>query len=324
MNHFRRNLIAAYTGLSSPLRWGFRRIHCWRKRYPIAVLFYHRVANSHPTPWSISPEVFERQIRWLERRFDLISLAEAQHRIEFGNDRPAVAITFDDGYEENGEWAIPWLLDRQIPVTYYVSTGFVDSESPFPHDIALGLPLLPNRWKTLRGWLGGSLQFGGHTHSHLDLGRVLDWRTLVNEIVVASAELGRQLEIDVRDFAFPFGRRSNLHPWAFEVAARAGFRSVASAFGGRNQVGGDAFHLRRIHGDPELARLRNWLTDDPRTWFEREPQLPHVPLPPQAEIPTLDSLRTVKPVQTRGQSPVRRESTLRPGTHSAEPAPLTS
>ena len=39
---------------------------------------------------------------------------------------------------------------------------------------------------------------------------------------------------------------------------------VCSAYGGWNDIGGDAFHLQRVHGDPVFARFSNMLTFDPR------------------------------------------------------------
>ena len=71
-------------------------------RSPIMVLFYHRIAATQVNPWTTSPRVFERQMAWLKRNFDLVSLEEAQRRIASGkNRRPAVSITFDDGYADN-------------------------------------------------------------------------------------------------------------------------------------------------------------------------------------------------------------------------------
>jgi hypothetical protein len=51
---------------------------------------------------------------------------------------------------------------------------------------------------------------------------------------------------------------------AFQVARSAGYQAVCSAYGGYNFPGDDSFHLRRIHADNEMIRLRNWLTLDPR------------------------------------------------------------
>ena len=50
----------------------------------------------------------------------------------------------------------------------------------------------------------------------------------------------------------------------FQLAREAGFAGVCSAYGGYNVPGDDPFHLQRIHADPDIIRLKNWLTVDPR------------------------------------------------------------
>lgn len=63
---------------------------------PIMTLLYHRVADVHPNTWTIGWERFRHQMDWLRERFDIVSLAEAQHRIAAAeNTRPTVCITFD-------------------------------------------------------------------------------------------------------------------------------------------------------------------------------------------------------------------------------------
>ena len=122
---------------------------------PIMVLFYHRIAATHGNSWTTSPRVFERQMAWLKKNFDLISLEEAQLRIASGkNSRPAVSITFDDGYADNCVMALPLLLDLKIPVTYFVASQNVLNGQPFPHDTALGgIHWLPIRPKKFGPWL---------------------------------------------------------------------------------------------------------------------------------------------------------------------------
>jgi hypothetical protein len=63
---------------------------------------------------------------------------------------------------------------------------------------------------------------------------------------------------------FPYGLHQNLSGLAIETARKIGYASVCSAYGGYNFPGDDAFHLQRIHADPETIRLKNWLTVDPR------------------------------------------------------------
>lgn len=290
INHVAHPALHLYLGATSGIRFMRSMVARFRHAAPVSILFYHRVADNRLTPWTITRADFEAHVAWLRKHFELVELPEAQRRIVEGSDRPAVHLTFDDGYEENDQWAMPWLLDQQIPVTYYVTSDYVSSDRFFPHDIALGLELQANRLETLRRWQGGSVKFGAHTRTHVDLGSCTQVEELIDEIVVGAARLGALLNEPLLDFAFPFGQPRNLHPWSFEICRRAGFRSVASAYGERNHRGSNPFHLRRLHGDPLLARIRNWLTGDPREWLSRRYEVPEFALPEGTIVPDLREL----------------------------------
>lgn len=260
MSLLRRSALAAWYYASLPLRrvWG---------RYgmpPVTILFYHRVADSDPNPWTISTRRFARQIGWLQRNFDLVSLKEAQRRIVAPRpDRPAVAITFDDGYAENCDYALPLLLERRIPCTYFVATRFVFENAPFPHDVNRGTPLPVNTPEQIVSLARAGIEIGAHTRNHVDLGAVTDDDLLEAEVVGAKHDLETLLGCRVNYFAFPFGMHRNLNAAVFPMARQAGYAGVCSAYGGYNLAGGDPFHLQRFHGDPDLLRLKNWASADP-------------------------------------------------------------
>lgn len=231
---------------------------------PVSVLFYHRVADTTPNGWTMSTATFSRQIRWLKAWFDVVDLAEAQRRIETGrNTRPTVAITFDDGYAENMKFAVPLLIKEQVPFTYFVSTNHVFGNRPFPHDEAAGHPLMPNTLSQLREMAAAGVEIGAHNRNHIHLG-VVSTEAMQEEIVGSKHDLEQALEREVRYFAFPYGQPSDLSTAAFQIANHAGYRGVCSAYGGYNFPGDDPFHLRRIHADCEMIRVKNWLTVDPR------------------------------------------------------------
>ena len=229
------------------------------------MLFYHRVANEKLNDWTIPTRVFEKQIDWLRRRFDVVSLAEAQSRIASGSNRiPTVSITFDDGYADNLGFAVPLLRRYQIPFTYFVSTDHGLGGKPFPQDVEIGQPLAPNTAAEIRELAAAGVEIGGHTRSHADLGRKLSEAKLVDEIAGCKRSLELVINRPVRYFAFPYGQHENLAVAGFRVAFDAGYEGVCSAYGGYNFPGDDPFHIRRIHADPEFIRLKNWLTVDPR------------------------------------------------------------
>ena len=78
---------------------------------------------------SVHPAFLEEVIKLLRRReFDIISLDEAHERIK----NPAktftrfAALTFDDGYKDTLEHAVPVLQKYQVPYTVYVAPGLIE------------------------------------------------------------------------------------------------------------------------------------------------------------------------------------------------------
>ena len=160
-----------YRWASMPYR-RWRRWDCTRRQTcPISILFYHRVADRNPNPWTISRGDFQRHIDWLSSWLQFVSLDEVQRRILTGcSPRPAVCITFDDGYAENMDFAVPLLLERRIPFTYFVSWSFVAEQRPFPHDVQHGCPLPVDTIANLRAMAGIGVDIGSHTLNHVDCG----------------------------------------------------------------------------------------------------------------------------------------------------------
>ena len=270
MQLWKQLLLDAYRRADMPRRWCDNRAAAAAGMAPVMVLFYHRVADQQPTPWTIPTAMFGRQIRWLKARFDMISLEEAQRRLGSRvNRRPAVCITFDDGYADNCLQAIPLLLRERIPCTYFVCNHYLDTGEPFPHDVAAGYDFSPNTIEQLRNMSAAGIEIGAHTRNHVDVAAIGDERVLHDEIVTAGQDLERAVSSPVRYFACPFGMPENLSSRAFDVAREAGYRGVCSAYGAYNFPLDDPFHLRRIHGDPQMARLKNWGTIDPRKVSDR-------------------------------------------------------
>jgi peptidoglycan/xylan/chitin deacetylase (PgdA/CDA1 family) len=102
------------------------RVPAWRGAI---VLTYHRIAHSarevlDPGVWSASPDDFDAQVRLLAQHFDVVRLEELGKRVR-GRDR-CLAITFDDGYRDNWEHALPILRAHAVPATFFLTTGFLD------------------------------------------------------------------------------------------------------------------------------------------------------------------------------------------------------
>src|SRR5262245_7394361 len=91
------------------------------------VLTYHKVStDDHPFFEPIHPTLFEQQMRFLKECYRVFPLTELVERGQRGDlpDR-AVAITFDDGYRDNYDFAFPVLKRYGLPATVFVATGVI-------------------------------------------------------------------------------------------------------------------------------------------------------------------------------------------------------
>lgn len=237
---------------------------------PVGILFYHRIADTHPNGWTMSCGDFARQLDWLQANFDIVTLEEAQSRIQSPFcDRPTIAITFDDGYSDNANFAIPELAQRNLPATYFVSTEFVRTGAAFPHDKAAECPLDPNTIDELRKFASCGIEIGAHTKTHCDMGLVTDPAIARDEILGSVDQLERWLGREVHYFAFPFGLPHNTSQLAVDIINDSKLKGFCTAYGAWNWPKSCGKHLRRIHADPGLERLKNWLTFDSRKLQEQ-------------------------------------------------------
>jgi peptidoglycan/xylan/chitin deacetylase (PgdA/CDA1 family) len=107
------------------------------------VLGYHRVveefrvsALNSIAPMLVSARTFERHLDWIGRRFEFITLDDLAAWVE-GTRRfrkPVAAVTFDDGYRDVYQHAIPILRKKGIPAAIFVVTDLVGTSRLQNHD----------------------------------------------------------------------------------------------------------------------------------------------------------------------------------------------
>ena len=263
MSNLRQKMLSVRTRVSMPLRARRLRQLASVGMSPMSVLFYHRVADSHPNDWTISCDKFEEQVEYCRRHFSIISLDELQRRSRAGfNSEATVSITIDDGYAENCRFAIPFLIRHQLPCTYFVTIENLRDGRPFKHDLDNERPLPVNTFDEIRAMADGGVEIGLHTRTHFDFSKPTTEAQIYQEITSAAEELAHAINRPVRYFAFPFGMPQHLLPAAIDAIKEAGLVGYCSAYGAYNFPGDDPFHIRRIHGDSDDQRFQNWLTFD--------------------------------------------------------------
>ncbi len=280
-------MIRSLRNLGLPLRSALSATHRKRRlcrlaeagRAPLNVIFYHRVADRIPGEWTISRDDFRRHVEHCLLGdnacggLEGVTLDEVQARIDAReNPRPTVTFTFDDGYAENMDFALPLLIEKKMPTVYFVATEHVRHQRPFEHDVKAGRPLPVNTKADIRELADAGIEIGLHTKNHVDFSVVTDSAVIRDEIIGGKNDLEDMIGRPVKYFAVPYGLPGQLTREVIETTQIAGLKGFCSAFGGYNVPGRDSFHIRRFHGDPEFARMVNWLSFDPHKLLS-EPQI---------------------------------------------------
>ena len=168
-----------------------------------AILTYHSIDDSR-SPISIGRETFERHVRWLASGKVRVTTVEELLRMPEGSD--AVAITFDDAFENVAKIAAPMLLDAGLTATVFAVSDHAGRTNAWGGVSQSGIPVLPlMNWTTLRRLADSGFALGAHSRTHPDLTSV-DARTLADEIVGSVDTIEGNTGIRPRVFAYPYGR----------------------------------------------------------------------------------------------------------------------
>jgi len=102
-------------------------------RARLSILMYHRVLrDADPLTGDVDARVFDVQMQALARYFNVLPLSEAAARLGDGTlPARAACVTFDDGYLDNVEIALPILQRHRVPATFFIASGFLDGGRMF-------------------------------------------------------------------------------------------------------------------------------------------------------------------------------------------------
>jgi peptidoglycan/xylan/chitin deacetylase (PgdA/CDA1 family) len=119
---------------TAPLTWR------WRRPGALVVLMYHRVLpkdsparRTEQPGMYVSPETLDLHLTELKRRFEPVHLEEWLRRAKAGATLPrlACALTFDDGWRDNYEYALSVLVKHQFPATIFLVSSYIGTRYRF-------------------------------------------------------------------------------------------------------------------------------------------------------------------------------------------------
>ena len=195
-----------------------------------AILLYHGVGatstRNDPGFLRVRPEAFREQLRLLlGAGFEICTVGEFAER-SGGRKPPAgiVALSFDDGMDDNYSIVLPLLREHGLRATVYVTTGLIGKPNPWmaPESGARMMTV-----DELRELADAGFEIGAHTVNHPDLS-LLGFEDCLREMCESRDELERMLGVEVRTFAYPSCHYS---PAAIEAARAAGFEAAVTCLG---------------------------------------------------------------------------------------------
>lgn len=195
----------------------------------LPVLMYHRVMSElDPLQADVhTARTMDTQFATLARHFKVLPLDEAAALLAEGRLPPrAVSITFDDGYRDNHDIALPLLRKHGLSATFYVSSGFLNGGIMF-HDVMV---------ETVRHAPTGMLDLGLSDAAPVPLSdtatRVAALRVLVRQVKYLDAD--RRAELCERLLA-TLGCRAPKHLMMDDDQVRAMARAGMSVGGHTTQ-----------------------------------------------------------------------------------------
>ena len=216
----------------------------------LPVLTYHHVGRPQrgvPPTLTVSPERFESQIRWLARQ-GYLGICPADWLAWCREAKPLpsrpVLVTFDDGYTDLLEHAVPVLKRYGFGAAVFIVSGEIggtnvwDGAQPVRSGRLLDVD-------EIREISASGIEIGAHSRSHRDL-RALPEEELAAEIAGSARDLEGICIRRTLSFAYPYGVCS-LRSW---LCARQHFMTAYTSEEGINDLNTDLLLLKRTMVQP--------------------------------------------------------------------------
>jgi peptidoglycan/xylan/chitin deacetylase (PgdA/CDA1 family) len=225
----------------------------------LRVLMYHKINDAPENSVTVPVSLFDEQMAQLgELGYAAVSLDDVLAYYRDGAELPprAVLITFDDGYRDNLENAVPILQRHGYPAVLFVPIGYLDGSRPLPHDEHLASSGILNRtlqWGDLAGLEAAGVRVESHGIGHRPLAD-LEVDEAAREITLSKLRLEEALGRPVQAFAYVKGSEAHYRLVHLSLLRQAGYELAFTSISGANGPGTDPLQLHRYNVEPYPPR----------------------------------------------------------------------
>ena len=207
---------------------------------------YHNIGN--PPQGARLRNLYVRTTAFARQMFLLrmlgyqgLSMSAAMPYLRGEKEGLVAAITFDDGYVDTLESALPILLKNSFSATcYFISQRTGQYNDWDAAELNVRKALMNN--DQVRAWHAAGMEVGAHSRTHPHLPDCTD-AELQNEITGCKADLETLTGHSVTQFCYPYGDMDERVANAVKVS---GFEAATTTKRGRAQEGDDLLKLKRI------------------------------------------------------------------------------
>lgn len=166
------------------------------------LLMYHSVEPYTEDPYriTVTPERFDRQMRWLRRRgLRGVCVRELLAAAERGQARGLVGLTFDDGYEDFAARVVPTLMRHGFTATVFVIAGRIGGQNDWDPKGPRKPLMTANQ---IRAVAAAGMEIGSHSWWHTRLPAEVE---LDREVARSRAALAELTGEPITGFCYPYG-----------------------------------------------------------------------------------------------------------------------
>jgi peptidoglycan/xylan/chitin deacetylase (PgdA/CDA1 family) len=214
------------------------------------ILMYHHVGAPRPGRYNVSPAQFAEQLKWLrDQGYRSVSIDAIAAALQGGPPLPPkpIAITFDDGWSNQYDIALPLLNEFGFKATFFVVSGWAGR----------GNTLMT--WNQIRDLRDRGHWIGSHSVSHGAAAKQTD-SALAYEIIQSRLAISRELGGPPTVYAYPFG---SLDGRAEALTRAAGYTAAVAVPANPRQRASQLHRLNRIEvrSAYALGNLASWLIE---------------------------------------------------------------
>ena len=99
------------------------------------ILMYHRICSDEPSDknnsdyLSVTASNFKEHLKYLKKNYSIVSINDFLFKKKEIPKKFEIVITFDDGYKDNLNLALPILEELNVPATIYITTKFPEKDT---------------------------------------------------------------------------------------------------------------------------------------------------------------------------------------------------